>query len=215
MVSSYTQLLERRYRGRLDADEFIDYAVSGASRMQAMLQDLLTYSRVSSQGAEPRPTDSGQVVQEALLSLRTRIEESQARVDLEGLPTVMADRSQLLQVFHNLLGNALKFAGDAAPVVRITAERHGRDWVFAVRDNGIGIDGKYSERVFQIFQRLHPQEEYEGTGIGLALCEKIIRRHNGRIWLASKPGEGTTFFFNLPAAEEKTSERVPARLIAR
>ena len=215
MVSSYTQLLERRYRGRLDADEFIDYAVSGASRMQAMLQDLLTYSRVSSQGAEPRPTDSGQVVQEALLSLRTRIEESQARVDVEGLPTVMADRSQLLQVFQKLLGNALKFAGDAAPVVRITAERHGRDWVFAVRDNGIGIDGKYSERVFQIFQRLHPQDEYEGTGIGLALCEKILRRHNGRIWLASKPGEGTTFFFNLPAAEEKTSERVPARLIAR
>lgn len=205
MVASYTQLLAKRYKGKLDADadEFIAYAVDGANRMQRLIQDLLAYSRVDTQGEALQPTPVEAIMDYALDNLGAAVEESGAVVTRDPLPTVMADERQLLQLFQNLLSNALKFRGEQAPRVHVSAERRGSEWVFSVRDNGIGIDPQYAERIFVVFQRLHTMAEYPGTGIGLAICKKIVERHGGRIWMESRVGQGTTFYFTLPAGRDE------------
>lgn len=207
MVASYTQLLARRYRSRLDedADAFIGFAVDGAQRMQLLINDLLAYSRVSTRGEPPEPTDCNDVVDAVSVDLTTAIAESGAEVTRSDLPIVMADRSQLRQLFQNLISNAIKFRGERAPRVHVTAEPDGDEWRFAISDNGIGLDPQYAERIFALFQRLHTRDEYEGTGIGLAICKKIVERHGGRIWVESRPGEGTTFFFTLPMPDRAES----------
>lgn len=202
MVASYTQLLGRRYKGKLDedADEFIQFAVDGATRMQALINDLLAFSRVGTRGGERGPTDCNTLVERAVGDLAPAILESGGTVNRGNLPTVLADASQLQQLFQNLLGNALKFrAPGRPPVVQVGAERQGNGWLFWVRDNGIGIEPRYAERIFAVFQRLHTQAQFPGTGIGLAICRKIVERHGGRIWVESQPGVDTTFFFTLPA----------------
>lgn len=203
MVASYTQLLAKRYKGKLDedADEFIAYAVNGANRMQTLIQDLLAFSRVDTQGQRFEQTSVETLLGYALDNLKGGIEESRAIVTHDPLPTVMADERQILHLLQNLLSNAIKFRGEAPPVVHISAEQRDGEWLFAVRDNGIGIDPQYAERIFVIFQRLHTNAEYPGTGIGLSLCKKIVERHGGRIWMESQPGRGTTFYFTLPARE--------------
>ncbi len=202
-IISFSQLLERRYQGRLDADadEYIAFIVEGGNRMQRLIEDLLQLSRVETKARPLAPTDAGEVVADALRLMETSIREAGATVTVGPLPTVMADAAQLAQVFTNLVGNALKYRRpDVPPEVGIAAERAGRFWRFAVADNGIGIEAEYFDRIFVIFQRLHTREEYEGTGIGLAVVRKIVERHGGRIQVESAPGEGSTFFFTLPAA---------------
>jgi light-regulated signal transduction histidine kinase (bacteriophytochrome) len=200
-VASYVQLLERRYGDRLDADaaEFIAFAVEGAKRMQRLIDDLLSFSRVGTRGGEMVPTDSGAVVDISLENLTAAIAESEARIERDALPVVRVDPIQLQHLFTNLIGNALKFRGKTRPLVRISAERDGVFWRFSVSDNGIGIDAQYFDRIFVIFQRLHLREEFQGTGIGLAICKKVVERHHGRIWVESTPGAGSTFLFTLPA----------------
>ncbi|KAF5065762.1 Adaptive-response sensory-kinase SasA [anaerobic digester metagenome] len=204
-VVSFSQLLQRRYRGRLgpDADEYIGFIVEAGVRMQALIQDLLQLSRVSTRGSNPRPVESGAVFEEVLRDLSPAIEASGGVVEHGPLPRVMADPTQLGQVFANLLSNALKFRRqDVPPRVRVSAEQDGRSWRFAVEDNGIGIEPEYFDRIFVIFQRLHTRDEYEGTGIGLALVARIVDLHGGRTWVESEPGRGSTFFFTLPAADK-------------
>jgi len=209
MVSSYTQLLAKRYAGKLDrdAEEFIAYAVDGAKRMHQLINDLLQYSRVGTRGRELRPTDAEKVLEMVLRDLRVAIEESGAQVTHDPLPTVLADRTQLRQLLQNLIGNAIKYRGERPPRIHVSARpgENGRQgqWVFSVRDNGIGIDPAHFDRIFQIFQRLHSRGEYSGTGIGLAVCKKIVERHGGRIWVESQPGKGSEFFFTLPAVAEE------------
>ncbi len=200
MVASYTQLLARRYQGKLDADadEFIHYAVDGATRMQRLIDDLLAYSRVGTRNQACEPTDCEAVLAQALVNLSMAIEETGAIITHDPLPTLQADGTQLVQLFQNLIGNAIKFHGSRRPCVHVSARRCDREWIFSVRDNGIGIDPQYSERIFVIFQRLHRRDEYPGNGIGLAICKKIVQCHDGRIWLESTPGQGATFFFALP-----------------
>jgi PAS domain S-box-containing protein len=203
MVTSYMQLLARRYQGQLDADAdaFIAFAVDGANRMKNLIDDLLAYSRIGTRGKALAPVDSGALLAQVLTDLQFTIEESRAKITYDPLPTVVADRSQLAQVFRNLVGNAFKFRSDQPPVVHISVARQEDDWVFSVHDNGIGIDPEYGERIFVIFQRLHNREEYPGTGIGLAICKKIVERHGGRIWVESEPGYGSIFHFTLPFRE--------------
>ena len=201
MVTSYVQLLGKRYEGKLDADadEFIGFAVDGAIRMRKLINDLLTYSRVGTKGKELSPTDSEAVLAQSVNDSKVIIEENGAHVTYDPLPTVMADSPQLGQLFQNLIGNAIKFRGNEPPCVHISASRNGNGWIFSVRDNGIGIAAEYSERIFIIFQRLHSRQEYAGTGIGLAICKKIVERHGGHIWVESDVGKGATFRFTLPA----------------
>src|SRR5680860_1380698 len=200
MVASYTQLLSKRYKGKLDsdADEFIAFAVDGASRMQRLIQDLLAYSRVGTRGKDLLATASEDALQHALINLRGAIEESGALVTHDLLPTVLADEMQLIQLFQNLVGNAIKYQSPGVPRVHISAARNGRKkWVFSVQDNGLGIDSQYFEKIFGMFQRLHKRDEFAGTGIGLAICKKIVERHGGSISVESKPGQGSTFRFAL------------------
>ena len=201
MVASYTQLLKKRYQGKLDAkaDQFIEYAADGASRMGALINDLLAYSRVDSQGKEFVETDSQTVVDRAVANLESVIQESGAVVTHGPLPAVKADPIQLGQLFQNLIGNAIKYRNERVPEVHVGAERANGQWQFSVRDNGIGIDPQYAERIFVIFQRLHTNEEYPGTRIGLGISKKIVDRHGGRIWVESRLGEGSTFYFTIPA----------------
>lgn len=201
MVASYTQLLARRYRGKLDADadEFIAYAVDGVMRMQQLINDLLAYARVGTRGKDFEPTDCETVLDDTLVDLWAALKESDAQVTRDSLPTVMADASQLRQVFQNLIGNAIKFHGDQSLRIHVSAKRNGDEWVFSVSDNGIGIETQYAELIFVIFQRLHGKEQYHGTGIGLAICKKIVERHGGRIWVESQAGQGATFYFTIPA----------------
>ena len=203
MIGSYVQLLARRYRGRLDAeaDEFIDFAVEGAVRMQKLINDLLAFSRVGRQSEAFARVDCNQILATVTQDLQESIAEVGATIHVEPLPRVQGDASQLTQVFQNLLANALKFHGPNPPQILISAKKQGGDWVFAVRDNGIGIDPQYFDKVFIIFQRLHGKRDYPGTGIGLALTKKIIEHHSGRIWIESIPGQGTTFFFTLRGAK--------------
>ncbi len=209
MISSYTQLLSRRYHGKLDADadEFIAYAVDGATRMQKLINDLLAYSRVGTRGKLFAHVDCGAIVEHVLANLSLVIEESGAQVTCTALPVLTGDESQLSQLFQNLIGNALKFRGANPPLVQIAAERRGEEWFFSVRDNGIGIETTYFDRIFVIFQRLHTRDQYPGTGIGLAICKKIVNRHGGRIWVESVYGEGTSFFFTLAADGENRERR--------
>ena len=204
MVTSYLQLLQRRYGGQLDedADEFIDFAVDGANRMKQLIQDLLAFSRVGTRGNPFEAVESEVIVQHALANLQTSIEEAGANITYDTLPVIKGDGIQLGQVFQNLISNAIKFRGDAPPQIFIAAEWREGMWRFAVRDNGIGFDPQFSERIFIIFQRLHTRAEYGGTGIGLAICKKIIERHGGRIWVESQPGSGAVFYFTLPPADE-------------
>ncbi len=205
MVASFTQLLARRYKGKLDADadEFIGYAVDGATRMQGLINDLLAYSRVGTRGKPFELTNCDDVFNYAVANLRVAIEENGAVVTHEGLPTIMADGMQMVQLFQNLVGNALKFHSDKRPEVHVEARRNDAEWLFSVRDNGIGIAPEQYERIFVIFQRLHGREEYPGTGIGLAVCKRIIERHKGRIWVESEVGKGSTFRFTIPVAGDK------------
>ena len=200
MVSSYTQLLARRYKGKLgsDAEEFINYAVDGATRMQRLIQDLLAYSRVGTKGREFVPTDCEVLLDRVLGDLRVTIEESGAVVTHDLLPIVRADEIQIGQLLQNLIGNAIKFCKQEPPLVHVSGKRNGKAWIFSIQDNGIGIDPQYAERIFVIFQRLHKREEYQGTGIGLAVCKKIVERHGGRIWVESEPDKGATFYFTIP-----------------
>jgi len=212
MVASYTQLLARRYKGKLDADadEFIHFAVDGVNRMQRLIQDLLAYSRVGTRGHEFKPLDSGQALNKALANLKTLVDETGATIIQGKLPQVMVDETQLTQLFQNLVGNALKFRGQTPPRVLVEAERQGNEWRFTVEDNGIGIEPQYYERIFVIFQRLHGKEDYPGTGIGLAICKKIVERHGGRIGLDSQPGQGTTFWFTLPVVPTPSTPGTPS-----
>jgi len=201
MVSSYLDLLVRRASDRLDerARGYVDFATDGAKRMQELIKDLLAYSRAGRvEGGERTHIDAGRALAEALDNLRSRITEVGATVTVGALPAVVFDKIQLVQVFQNLVGNALKFRGEAVPVVEISAERRDSAWVFAVQDNGIGIDPNYHARIFDIFQRLHSRAEYPGTGIGLAICKRIIERHGGRIWVESAPDHGAVFKWTVP-----------------
>jgi len=202
MVASYTQLLARRYRGKLDseADEFIGFAVDGATRMQTLIRDLLSYSRVMTQGHSLQPADSKVACDMARRNLQKSIEESGATVTVGPLPTVHADATQLTQLFQNLIGNALKYRNERAPQIRVDAKADDEAWLFSVQDNGIGIESQYFERIFQMFQRLHTRDEFSGTGIGLAICRRIVERHGGKIWVESEPGRGSTFHFAIPRA---------------
>lgn len=203
MVASYTQLLSRQYKGKLDADadEFIAYAVDGASRMQRLIQDLLLYSRVGTKGRDLLETSSEATLQHALLNLRGAIEERGALVTHDPLPNVLADELQLTQLFQNLIGNAIKYQDPGIPRVHVSAHQDGSEkWMFSVRDNGFGIDPQYFERIFGMFQRLHKREEFDGTGIGLAICKKIVERHGGAISVESQVGRGSTFTFDLAAS---------------
>jgi PAS domain S-box-containing protein len=209
MVASYTQLLSRRYKGKLDsdADEFIAFAVDGASRMQRLIRDLLAYSRVGTKGKELLETSSEEALQHALRNLRGAIEESGALVTHDPLPTVVADEMQLIQLFQNLVGNAIKYQGPGGPKVHIAAATNGGNkWIFSIRDNGLGIDPQYFEKIFGMFQRLHKREEFAGTGIGLAICKKIVERHGGTISVESQPGQGSTFRFALAGGERRSGK---------
>jgi light-regulated signal transduction histidine kinase (bacteriophytochrome) len=200
MVASYTQLLSRRYKGKLDADadEFIAFAVDGASRMQRLIQDLLMFSRVGTKGRELVESSSEGALEQAVLNLRGAITESGALVTHDPLPSVLADETQLIQLFQNLVGNAIKYQNPGVPRVHISASRNpGKKWLFSVKDNGLGIDEQYFDRIFGMFQRLHKREEFAGTGIGLAICKKIVERHGGNISVESQVGHGSTFRFAL------------------
>jgi signal transduction histidine kinase len=212
MVAAYTQLLAERYHGKLDedADKYMGYAVEGALRMQALVHDLLTFSRVGRNGVERKNIDSSQSVREALQNLAVSLQESGAVVNQSTLPTVHSDRTQLSQLFQNLIGNAIKFRGKEPLVVTVSAERKDKEWEFAVADNGIGIAPEHKDVIFSIFQRLHTRAEYPGNGVGLAICKKIVEQHGGKIWVDSEPGKGSTFRFTLPAVcadDKKDSDR--------
>jgi PAS domain S-box-containing protein len=204
MISSYTQLIARRYGDRLDGDakEFMGYIVDGAQRMKQLIEDLLAYSRVGTRGREFQPTDTGAALQKALVNLRAAQQASGAEVTHGAMPMVLADAPQLTQLFQNLIGNAMKFRGEAPSKIHVACEEKPDVWVFTVRDNGIGLDPQYADRIFMMFQRLHTKAEYPGTGIGLAICKKIVDRHGGRIWVESQPGKGCTFGFTIPRPEE-------------
>jgi signal transduction histidine kinase len=205
-VAGCVQVLQKRYKGSLDAgaDELIGHTVEGVSRMQTLINDLLAYSRIATRGQEFVSSDLAGVVGRALASLQSSVKESAAVVTQDTLPTIKADRGQMTQLFQNLIGNALKYRGTAAPNVHIGVQRHEGEWVFSVRDNGIGIKKEFFDRIFILFQRLHNRTKYTGTGIGLAICKKIVERHGGRIWVESEPGNGSTFFFTIPDQEEKS-----------
>jgi PAS domain S-box-containing protein len=205
MVASFTQLLARSYKGKLDADadEFIGFAVDGVNRMKQLIEDLLAYSRVTRKEDSFESIDSGCCCARALANLQKAIEESGACVTVEALPMVVANAAQLDQVFQNLIGNAIKYRGKCRLEIHIAAKRENGFWVFSVQDNGLGIEPQYFEKIFQMFQRLHTRFEYEGTGLGLALCRKIVEHHGGKIWVQSQLGAGSTFSFSLPDASQE------------
>ena len=209
MISSYVQLLSRRYKGKLDkdADEFIEYAVDGSSRMMGMIQALLTYSRVGTKGKPPEPTNCEVILGQVMKNLQAALAESGAEVTHEPLPVIMADGVQMGQLFQNLISNGIKFQAEGVkPKVHISVEDNGNDWIFSFGDNGIGIDPQYQDRIFVIFQRLHGKQEYKGTGIGLAVCKRIVERHGGRIWVESELGKGAIFKFTIPKHREEVKD---------
>ncbi len=200
MVASYTQLLADRYKGKVDetADDFIHFAVEGANRMQALIEALLSFSRLNTKKEYVEMTNSEAALAQAVTNLNKQIEERCAKITHDPLPVINAAWSQFIQLFQNLISNAIKFNDNKVPRVHITAYQNGEEWIFSVRDNGIGFDTEYKDRIFVIFQRLHGREHYPGTGIGLALCKKIVERHGGRIWVKSEPGKGSSFNFAIP-----------------
>ena len=201
MVAMYTQLLAERYKGKLDenADKYIRYAVDGALRMQTLVNDLLKFSRVGRKQEPMQETDCSLVVRIVIANLQSAIQESGAQIRYQDLPVLLADQSELVQLFQNLIGNAIKFRGNGRPKIRITAKKRKKEWLFSVEDNGIGIPSQHAEDVFVIFKRLHTREEYPGSGIGLAICKKIVEHNQGRIWVESEAGQGSTFRFTWPA----------------
>jgi PAS domain S-box-containing protein len=209
MISSYTQLLGRRYGDRLDGDaqEFMAFIVDGAARMKQLIEDLLAYSRVGTRGREFQEVDSGASLTRALANLRTAQESSGAVITHDAMPRVIADGAQLAQLFQNLIGNAIKFRAEATPKIHVGAQMTDSVWVFTVKDNGIGLDTQYADRIFMMFQRLHNKAEYPGTGIGLAIVKKIVERHGGRIWVESEPGKGATFGFTIARQQENNGEQ--------
>jgi signal transduction histidine kinase len=209
VVTGYLDLIARRYQGQLDekADTFIHFAVDAVERMDTLITELLNYSRLATSDASFTSVDTNQVFEEAVSNLDVAISDSGAVITRDDLPTLAGAHTLLVQLFQNLLGNAVKFTKPGiAPEVHVSIAEKQRQWVFAVRDKGIGIEPKYFERIFAIFQRLHTREEFAGTGIGLAMCKRIIERHHGRMWLESTPGEGATFFFSLPAGDKSQPE---------
>ena len=202
-VASFVQLLGQRYQGRLDAqaDKYIDLAVGGCVRMRDLINDLSVYCGISRRADESTPILSEAAFQRSMDSLQGAIAEAGAVVTHAPLPLVTADPSKLERLFGNLIGNALKFRGREPPHVHVSAQPGAAEWIFAVRDNGIGIDPQHTERIFKMFERLHRREEYPGTGTGLAICKRIVEQHRGRIWVKSQPGQGATFYFALPAKE--------------
>ena len=209
MVASYAELLAKHYQGELDekADIFLGYIVDGAGRMQELINDLLALSRVGTRGKPPQPTDCNEVVSQVLQNLGKSIDASGVEIVTADLPTVMVDRTQLRQVFQNLIANAIKFRSEDSPRVELTTQRDSGNWEICVADNGIGIDRSHHERIFTIFQRLHARDKYEGSGIGLALVKKIVERHGGRVQLESEAGQGAHFSFTLPDAEAAGADR--------
>lgn len=201
VISNYTQLIERRYRGKLDqdADDFIEFITDATSRMQNLINDLLVYSRVQTRGQQLRETDCSYIVEKAMANLKVAIQENDATINIVNgpLPTVLGDDTQLTQLFQNLLANAIKFRSEEKPTVKISTEEQPDFWIFRIKDNGIGFEMKYAQRIFVIFQRLHPKESYPGSGIGLAVCKKIVERHGGEMAVTSGPGLGTTIEFSL------------------
>jgi light-regulated signal transduction histidine kinase (bacteriophytochrome) len=202
MVATYTELLSERL-GPLDdqTNKYIHYIVDGAKRMQTLIHDLLGFSRIGNNGTELKATDCNPLLEAALLNLAAAIQESGARIVRDRMPTVLANGPQLQQVFQNLIGNAMKFRGSEPPAIKISAEQKNEEWIFAISDNGIGIAAEEAKTVFVMFQRLHNREKYAGSGIGLAICKKVIERQGGRIWLESPPQGGTTFKFTLRGAQ--------------
>jgi light-regulated signal transduction histidine kinase (bacteriophytochrome) len=205
MVVSYLELLAMRYRGRLDekADKYIGYAVEGARRMKSLIDELLSFSRVANNAKPPQPIDPRAALGEAIANLQGTIAARGAVVTYDKLPTILADQLQVTQLFQNLIANAIKFC-EGSPHIHITAERTVDEWLFSVKDNGIGISREHRQRIFQIFQRLHSREKYPGNGIGLAVCKKVVERHGGRIWVDSQEGEGSTFRFTFPIAAKSS-----------
>jgi two-component system, sensor histidine kinase and response regulator len=216
MVANYTKLLEKRYKPQLDeqAAEFINFAVQGVNRMHGLIRDLLQYARVGQHDKEWKTVCCHSALKIALLNLKSSIEESEATVTFDQMPQLLADEGQLVQIFQNLISNSIKFRGSAAPSIHVSVQPKGDDWIFSVNDNGIGFDIQYLERIFLIFQRLHNATDYPGTGIGLAICKRIVERFGGRIWAESKLEEGTTFYFSLPKIKENVSP-LPPRLVQR
>ena len=199
MVTSFTQLLAKRYSGQLDAeaDKIIHFAVDGAERMEALIEGLLAYCRLGSQTETFKAIDCQAILDRALSNLQLAIEETKTQIIINPLPTVIGDAAQLIQLFQNLIANGIKYRGEASPIIEIGVKAQAQEWLFWVKDNGIGVDPKYSDRIFQIFQRLHTRHEYPGTGIGLAICHKIVEHHGGKIWVESKVEQGSTFYFTL------------------
>jgi PAS domain S-box-containing protein len=204
MVTLYSQLLERRYKDSLDsdADDFIEYIVENAKRMKQLIDDLLEYSRVTSQAREFVNVDLTRILDVVLSNLSIIIMENNAKVNHDSLPTVFADENQMLRVFQNLITNAIKFRGDKPPEINISSFKGEKEWIFSVSDNGIGIKPEHQKQIFEVFKRLHTRDEYPGTGIGLSIVQKIIRHHDGRIWVESEPGNGTTFYFTIPFSDK-------------
>ena len=203
-IASYSQLIERRYKGQLDsdADEFIDFMVIGAKRMKSMIQGLLEYSRVGTRGEEFQEFNAEEALSYALLNLKSAIEECHVEVTHDSLPVIFGDESQITSVFQNLIGNAIKFKKPQFPPrIHISAKKEGNEYIFSVQDNGIGMEKQYTDRIFEVFKRLHTIDEYEGTGIGLSIVKRIIERHGGRIWVESEFGVGSTFYFTIPIIE--------------
>lgn len=202
-VAGFAQLLQSQYQGQLDenADKYIDTIVSSCERMKTMINDLLDYSRIESRTKPFQQVSMLDIFHDASMILRAAVKETAGTLTHGELPAVMGDKAQLSQLLVNLIGNGLKYHGEEPPHVHVDAEENSEDWTISVRDNGIGIDPQFHERIFEIFRRLHTHEEYKGTGIGLAVCRRIVKKHNGRLWLTSKPGEGTTFFFTIPRIE--------------
>jgi PAS domain S-box-containing protein len=200
MVSSFLQLLQKRYKEKLDpkANEYIHFAVDGAERMKTLILDLLKFSRVNTSKEEHELVDLNEICSSIMLTYKQTIEQSKATINLNPLPTILGSKTELVQLFQNLIGNALKYHGENLPVIQVNAKEAGLFWEFSIADNGIGIDPRFFKKIFVIFQRLHHKNEYSGTGIGLAICKKIIERHGGSIWVESAAGEGSTFYFTLP-----------------
>jgi len=214
MVSLYSQVLQRKYGGHLDedADQFIGFIIGGAKRMEMLLKDLLTYSQTGSTSVGPaQPVDCEAVVQKVLLNLQASIDQNDASITWDALPIVDAHEIRLVQLLQNLVGNGIKYRSAQPPKIHVFAQRRDTDWLFSVRDNGIGIEPEYAQQIFGIFKRLHGQN-YPGSGIGLAICQRIVERYGGRIWVESKPGHGSTFCFTLPLAAVQENPEPASRI---
>src|SRR6202042_1351749 len=208
-ITGFVQLLQQEYEGKLDeqAQDWIRRTVGAVALMQTLISDLLSYSRVEARSRPFTQIPFLDVVNDALVLLESSIHDSEGQVDCGKLPIVMGDRSQLVQLMQNLIGNGLAYRSDQPPHIDISAKRSGKDWLFSVRDNGIGIDSKHYEQIFEIFKRLRNQKDHPGTGIGLAVCRRVVNRHGGKIWVESEPGHGSTFHFTIPEGTEQTNEQ--------